>query len=852
MIAVTARSLWGYRRRLVATLLAVGLGVAFLAGTLLLSDTLRANFDRLFTQADAGTNVILRSATEVSSGPGGVRAGLDANLLPRVRGVPGVADAQPYLEGFGQLLGRDGKPIGGNGPPTQAANWVGDPALNPYRLVQGHAPRASDEVVINRGAARTGHLALGMTTTLLTPQPLRVHIVGISTFGSADGFGPGTFTGMTLDAARAHLAGPKGAKGPAELTEILVKASPGVPDQELAARLRPVLPAGVQAITGAQLATEDLDDINSGFLGFLSTGLTAFAAVALLVAAFSIYNTFSILAAQRGRESALLRALGGTRRQLAMAGLAETLVVGVVGSVAGWAGGSGSAARLKGVFDRCGFALPAGGLVRRASSSVLAVAVGVAATVLAGVLPALRASRVPPLAALRELAAEPARVSRVRSVAGFLLVAGGVAAVIAGTAGGGQGPAIAGAVGTLAGFVVLGPVAVRPAAALLGAPIAAVRGVDGRLARDNALRNPRRTAATASALMVGVAVATLFTVIGASLKASATQGTGRALAADLVVYQPGYAGGAGKAGFSPQLAAGLGRLPSVGVAAGVSRGSVLLNGQAQTIAAADPDRIGSVLNLGVTAGSLGAVDAGSFAVSAAAAADQHWRVGSRVPVVYPDGTRARLRVAAVFDHPDVTGDYLFAAAGWGPHAGQPLDAMVLIKLKPGAALGPARAAVTAATATAGQPKVQDRAQYQASAASYVTTVLGLVYVMLALAIVIALMGVANTLSLSIHERTRELGLLRALGQTRAQARGMIRWESVIIAVFGTLGGVILGTFLGWAVVRSSSGASLAVFAAPPLQLILFLVLGAVTGILAGIRPARRAARLNMISAITAA
>src|SRR6185437_14264720 len=261
---------------------------------------------------------------------------------------------------------------------------------------------------------------------------------------------------------------------------------------------------------------------------------------------------------------------------------------------------------------------------------------------------------------------------------------------------------------------------------------------------------------------------------------------------------PGYAGGAGKAGFSPQLAAGLGRLPSVGVAAGVNRGSVLLNGQAQTIAAVDPDRIGSVLNLGVTAGSLGAVDSGSFAVSAAAAADQHWRVGSRVPVVYPDGTRARLRVAAVFDHPDVTGDYLFAAAGWAPHAGQPLDSMVLLKLRPGAPLGPARAEVTAATAAAGQP----RAQYQASATSGVNTILGLVYVMLALAILIALMGVANTLSLSIHERTRELGLLRALGQSRAQTRGMVRWESVIIAVFGTLGGVILGTFLGWAVVRS--------------------------------------------------
>ena len=850
MIAIAARSLWARKRRLVATLLAVGLGVAFLAGTLLLSDTLRANFDRLFTQADSGTDVVLRGATQIGSG-NATRTGVDASLLPRVRTVPGVADAQPFLEGYGQLLGRDGKPIGGNGPPTQAANWVGDPALNPYRLVAGHAPRAADEVVINRGAAKTGHLALGMTTTLLTPQPLRVHIVGIATFGTADGFGPGTFTGMTLPAARLHLTGPRGSQGLAQLSQILVRAAPGVPDAELAARLRPVLPAGVQAITGGQLATENLDNINSGFLGFLSTGLTAFAAIALLVAAFSIYNTFSILAAQRGRESALLRALGGTRRQLAVAGLAETLVIGVVGSVAGWAGGIGIAALLKGVFNGFGFALPAGGLVLRASSSVLAVAVGVAATVLAGVLPALRSSRVPPLAALRELAAEPARISRVRSVLGFLLIAGGVGAVIAGTAGGGQGPAIAGAVGILAGFVVLGPVAVRPAAAVLGAPIAALRGVGGRLARDNALRNPRRTAATASALMVGVAVATLFTVIGASLKASATQGVDRTLAADLVVYQPGYGGSAGLAGFSPTLAAGLGRLPSVDVAAGVSRGSVLLDGQAQTVAAIDPGRIGTVLNLRVTAGSLGAVGSGSFAVSAAAAADRHWRVGSTVPVVYPDGAHARLRVAAIFGHPDITGDYLFAAAGWAPHAGQALDSMVLIKLKPGAALGPARAAITAAIAGTGQPRVQDRAQYEASATGAVNTILGLVYVMLALAILIALMGVANTLSLSIHERTRELGLLRALGQTRAQARGMVRWESVIIAVFGTLGGVILGTFTGWAVVQSSGSATLGVFAAPPLQLVLFLVLGAVTGILAGIRPARRAARQNMITAIAA-
>jgi putative ABC transport system permease protein len=848
MIAVTARSLWAHRRRLAATLLAVGLGVAFLAGTLLLSDTLRANFDRLFTQADAGTNVVLRSATEVRSGPGGIRAGLEASLLPRVRGVPGVADAQPYLEGYGQLTGRDGKPIGGGGPPTQAANWVADPALNSYRLVAGHAPRADDEVVISRGAAAAGHLTLGATTTLLTPQPLRVRIVGIATFGTADGFGSGTFTGMTLHAAQLHLTG----SSPAMVTQILVRAAPGVTPGVLAARLRTVLPAGVQAVTGTQLAAENLDEINSGFLGFLSAGLTLFAAIALLVAAFSIYNTFSILAVQRGRETALLRALGASRRQLVVAGLAETLAVGILGSAAGWAGGIGIAALLKGVLDGFGFALPAGGLVLRASSAVVAVTAGVAATVLAGVLPVLRSSRLPALAALREHAAEPGRVSRTRSVLGLVVTAGGAAAVIAGATSGGEGLAVAGAVGTLAGFIVLGPVAVRPAAAVLGAPAAALRGLGGRLARDNALRHPRRTAATAAALMVGVAVAALFTVIGASMKASAAQGVDRTLTADLVVDQGGYGGSAGLAGLSPQLAASLGRLSAAGTVTAVSRGSVLLDGTSQTIAAADPGRIGAVLNLGVTAGSLGAVDAGSFAVSAATAADRHWRVGRTVPVVYPDGSRARLRVAAVFDHPDITGDYLFAQSGWAPHAGQALDAMILLKLKPGASAASARAAVTAVTAAAGQPRVQDRAQYLASATSGVNTILGLVYVMLALAILIALMGVANTLSLSIHERTRELGLLRALGQTRAQARGMIRWESVIVAAFGTVGGVLLGTFLGWAVVRSSSSATLGVFSAPPAQLVLFLVLGVLTGIAAGIRPARRAARMNALTAIAAA
>jgi putative ABC transport system permease protein len=847
MLTFTAHNLWAHKRRLFSTVLAVGIGVAFLAGTLLLSDTLRANFDKLFTQANGSTSVVIRGATKISGGSGtSQRTGIDATLLPQIRAVAGVADAQPYIEGYGQLVGHSGKVIGGGGPPTRAANWIGDRQLNPYRLVSGHAPRADDEAVINRGAAKSGHLSLGATTTLLTPRPVRIRIVGIATFGSADGFGPSTFTGLTLHAAQADLTG----SSPGQITQLLVRAAPGTAPGQLAQRLQARLPAGLQAVTGSQLAAENYTSINSGFLGFLSAGLTAFAIIAVLVAAFSIYNTFSILAAQRSRESALLRALGGSRRQLITAGLAEALAVGAAGTVVGWAGGIGIAALLKGIFDGFGFALPAGGLVLKASSSLIAVLVGVAAAVLAGFLPAVRSSRTPPLAALRDLTAEPQRVSRPRVAAGALILAAGVAAVIAGTTGAGRGAAITGAVATVAGFVVLGPAAALPAITVLGGPIAALRGVSGRLARDNALRNPRRTAATASALLIGVAVAAMFTVVGASMKATAASGVDHTLSADLVVDRGGY-GGASGGDLNPQLAASLGRIPGVRLATGVASGNAVLGGQSRVITAADPASIGQVLDLAVTRGSLHDLSPRSLAVSSTAAADQHWTLGSRVPVTYPDGTTATLRIAAIFDHPDITGDYLLDQAGWDPHAGQNLDSAVFIKVAPSSSASTVRAAIATAVADYGQPRVQDKGQYRASATSGVDTILGLVYVMLALAIAIALMGVANTLGLSIHERTRELGLLRTVGQQRRQTRTMIRWESLIISVFGTVGGVALGAFLGWAVVNSASSTTLRVFAAPPGQLVIFLIAGALAGVLAGLRPARRAARLGVLTAIAA-
>jgi putative ABC transport system permease protein len=361
MRTVMFKGLLAHKRRLVGTFLAVFIGVAFLSGTLVLGDTLRGNFDNLFTEANAGTDVVVRHASKLSTDPGepdSQRGLVDASVVNRVRDIDGVAAAAPSVEGFGQLVGKNGDKLGGNGPPTLAGNWIDNRDLNPYRLVEGRAPRAEDEVVINRGAANDRSPRIGDTTTVQTPEPIPVKIVGIATFGSSEGLGRVTFTAFTLESAQQHLLHRTDQVG-----SISVKAQPGVSQDELLNRVQRVLPAGDEAITGAKLTNENTSDINKEFLDLFTTFLTVFAGVALLVATFSIYNTFSIIVAQRTRESALLRAIGAGRGQILASVVVEALLVGFVASAVGLLGGVGIAGLLKVLFDAVGFSLPAGGLV---------------------------------------------------------------------------------------------------------------------------------------------------------------------------------------------------------------------------------------------------------------------------------------------------------------------------------------------------------------------------------------------------------------------------------------------------------------------------------------------------------
>lgn len=842
MTRLSLRSTWARKRRLLGTFLAVFIGVSFLSGALVLGQTLQRNFDGLFADANAGTDAVVRSATKITRDGSFQRGPIDAATVDRIRDVEGVASVAPYVEGYGQLLGAGGEAIGGNGPPRLAASWIDDPDLNAYRLVEGRAPVAGGEVVVNRGAATSGDLRLGDTTTLQTPAPTRVRIVGIATFASADGLGQTTYAALSLAAAQRLVLGSAEA-----ITSVRVKAEPGTTQRELVAALHEVLPAGTQAISGADLTAENTQDISDEFLGMLRMFLLVFSAIALLVGACSIYNTLSILTAQRTRESALMRALGASRGQILRSALIESLLVGAVASIAGLAGGIGISTLLKALFSAFGGALPDGGLVFSASTVITALTVGVLITALAGIGPARRAARVAPMAALGDSAAEVDGISPARIVGGASAAAIGVLCVILGALGGGGGAVTSvGAVLTLAGVIACGPLTARPTARLLGMPLARIGGIAGALARDNAMRNPRRTAATSAALMVGVAVVSLFTVFAGSLKSSIQDSTARGFGGDLAITTPGFGGGA----LNPRLATRVGRLPEIAGAVGLGQGAARVAGSSEQLTIADPPALARIADLDVRDGEIGGLGDDELAVSGSFAEAHGWRRGSRVPLTFADETRETLTIAVVYDNDEITGDVLISRDAWAPHGAQDLDTVVFMTVAEGVSEQAAVAAVRREARADASPDVQTRAQYIEASAGGIDALLGIVYVLLALAIVIALMGIANTLSLSIHERTRELGLLRAVGASRRQLRRMIRGESLIIAVLGTIVGLALGVFLGWGLVRSSADdASLSAFSPPVGQLLVVLVAGAAAGVLASLRPARGAARQDVLDAI---
>ena len=849
MIKLSLQNTWAHKRRLVGTFLAVLIGVSFLSGTLVLGDTLRDNFDKLFKAGYAGIDVIVRPerpADGSDDDTGFSAKTVDASLADKIRKVDGVRAVAAQTTGFAQVIGSDGERIGGSGPPTLAANWDPDDGLNPYHLIKGRAPDGPDEVILDDETVETGKLKLGGTATLLMPTPLEVKIVGIAQFGDGSSKVGVTYAFFSESGTAAHLT-----RVPGQVNQIAVAGEKGLTEEQLLKRIEPVIGSGNEALTGTAAADEAVADINADFLGFITTFLVVFAGIALFVATFSIYNTFSIIVAQRSRESALMRAIGATRSQVMQATMVEALVIGVLASVVGLFGGIGVAALLKGAFDAFGLKLPAGGLTIKTSGIVIAIVVGVVVTVGAAVIPARRGSRVRPIEALRASALESEVPRTRRTVIGVVLAVLGVGVLLWSVLAEPDnminyaGPA---AFVILVAMLVLGPVIARPVAGLLGAPIARAGGITGELSRENAIRNPRRTASTAAALLVGVAIVVLFSVFIASLKSLITDSVDRTFGGDLVVANAGF----GIPTLPPELAGQIAGIDGVKSAIGYGFAQVGVDGEDPDFyGAADVSELAKVLDLDIAKGSAVGFGDTDVAISEATAKDNKLSVGDSVDLSFGDGTKEKGTVAMVYRNADIVGSYLFSRAGTAPHQTIKADGVVFVTLDKGASAAQARKDIKQFTDPIGKPKIQDKQEYTDSVAGNLDALLGIIIVMLALAIIIAAMGIANTIALSVHERTRELGLLRAVGTTRKQLRRMVRWEAVIVSTFGTIGGVGLGIGLGWALTRAVlADSASSPFALPVSTLVIILIAGLVIGVLAAWRPSYRAARMDVLDAVS--
>jgi putative ABC transport system permease protein len=846
MTGITLKSIWAHKRRLIGMCAAVILGITFFTGTLVLSDSMRAGFGNLFAEANAGTDVVVRGANAIGVEESQQRNLIAVDELAGLRAVEGVAAAEPSIVGLGQIEAADGSLLGGDGPPTAAGNWIVDAELNPYQIVEGRPPRANGEVVIDRRSADRGGLPVGSNTVVRTPEPVDVQVVGVVTFGSSDNMSGSTFVGFTYDDAQRHLL-----DGAPALTSVVVRAERGVDQDELAARLAVVAPPDTEVITGEALTDEQLADLGADFLDFFRAFLLVFTGIALVVAAFSIYNTFSVIVAQRTRESALLRAIGASRAQIIRATTFEALIVGLLASVAGAAAGVGVGAGMLGLLGSFDLA-PATGLTVSTTALITALVLGTSVTIVASLAPAIRSSRVPPLAALRDVAIDRSATSRPRAALGTVLAVAGAGVLAVATRGDGDGVLVQAALGAIVlmiGMVVLGPVAARATARTVGIPVTIGQGVVGRLARHNASRDPKRMASTSSALMVGVAVVTLFTVFGASIKASIDQSVSQSFGGDLVISTSSFSSG----GVSTDLARELDELPAVGTATGIGTGAVRLAGTDAELVLAEPAALDEAIDVDVVAGSLGDLEPGELAVHVDTAQDRGWGLDAVVPVEYADGARETLQVGALYGSGELLGEYVIDRDTFEPHATTVSDDAVFVTLADGVDVRSGRQAIEPVADRYGATQVQDKDEFVAGIAAEIDQFLSIVYVLLAVSVFIALMGIANTLSLSIHERTRELGLLRAVGQTRRQTRAMVRGEAMIISIFGTVGGIALGLFLGWGLVRATAATEgLGVFSAPLVPLAVVVGVGAIAGVVAAMRPARRASRLDVLDAIATA
>jgi putative ABC transport system permease protein len=849
VLRVALRGLLARKLRTFLTGFAVVIGVAFVAGTFVFTDTIDNSFKDLFERAHKGEDVSIEAHQAVKE-DFGTAPTMPASTLDRVKGLPGVHAAEGDVSADGTLLDRKGKPILSGGPPTIVLSAATDTTFQSLEYPEGAPPSSPDQIALDRTTADKYGWKVGDRVTLAGRAPKKTYTVsGIVTLGGSTSTAGARYAVLQLPEAQ-RMTGHTG------FDSISLAADGGTSPEALKARVKQTLGAGFDVRTGKEAAAQQAQDLSQA-LSFIRTALLVFAGVALLVGGFLIFNTFSVTVAQRTREFALLRTLGASRRQILRSVVAETIVIGLLASVLGILAGLALAPGLSALLASFGLDLGATSIVVRPRTIVVGLIIGLAATMLSGIVPARRATRVEPVEAMREAGTPGVGRLRPRRLVAAGLVGGlGVGILVwalvasPGSAGATAGLLGFGVVLMMFGTALLAPMLVRPLSSLIGRPMQRFQGLPGRLARENAVRQPQRTAVTASALMIGLALVVFVAIFAAGLKATVDKGIDdQVLAAGIVLH---------KDGFSPLPAASakaVGSVDGVSVVSPVRFASGKVAGVKgnQSATGVDPATAPEVLRLKISAGpqdALGRLTDGSAIVGKDFASSHHLGVGRSVHVTTPLGRHRDYRVIATYDsNVGVIGGMVLTDADLERDWNAKDIAYALVGADHG--VSPATLRDREKAALRGFPTTDPMTidEFKANQRKQVDQILGLIYALLSLSVIVALLGIVNTLALSVHERTRELGMLRAVGMTRRQVRRMVRAEAVITAVIGAVLGLALGVAFAAIVSRPLASQGFA-FAIPVGTLIVLLVLAAVAGTLAAIPPARRAARVDVLRAVT--
>ena len=845
MLRLTIRNLVAHKARFAMTTFAVVLGVSFVVASFVLSDGLRSTFGDLSEDIAGGVDLEVRPVSDF-----GEPIPLDEGLVATINSLDGVANAAAFVEAEEnsiQPIKTDGTTIDTFGPPQLMFSWTDDSDLGSFTVVDGRAPSAPAEFTMDLDAAANNDFVIGNTYDLVTPQGLAEdwNLVGTTSFGPDNDTVGATLMHVSLDQAQS-LFGEDGM-----VDGVLIRVDEGVDPAAVAPVIQNVIPAsGAEIADNATITAEQQAEFDEG-INIIGNFLLGFAIVSLFVSIFIIYNTFSIVLGQRVREMGLLRALGTDSTQIRRSVLGEALIVGVVAALLGLIGGVGLASALEALFSALGADLPDAPTILAARTVLIALGLGVGVTVVSALSPARTAASIPPIAALRDGVQLGRQAAKTRMLVGGSLLVGGIALGAVGLfvgAGSTLNTVLmlgAAAVAVFIGVTMTSPILARPVARTLGRPLSTIFGTPGHLARQNAARNPRRTATTGAALMIGLSLVSAVMIVGESVKTRLGDIFDEAVTADYAIFDESGAG------FAPQLADELEATDEFALVNGFRYEEALVDADVRELVAGDVATIDQQFNLDVQTGSVptgAATD--SVLVPVDIAEEMAVVAGDTISVEFVSGETFELTVAATFSETTIFEEIVVPSAVFDAAGVDPAIEWVGANLADSVSTGDAAPIIALLENQYPHLSINTSAEFLEQLKGQIDSALTVVNALLALAIVIALIGIANTLALSMHERTRELGLMRAVGMTRRQLRRMVRWEAALVALFGALLGVTVGLGFGWALVTALPSDFADTLTVPVVRIAALVAIATAAGLVAAALPARRAGRLDVLDAIS--